>query len=67
VTTAEQLHDRGYATGQSSLLTNMLAVKFGALDNDTHDRVAHATQEQITLWSSRLVQGAETLDDVFRS
>ena len=26
-----------------------------------------ATQEQITLWSSRLVQGAETLDDVFRS
>ena len=50
MTTAEQLHDRGYATGQSSLLTNMLAVKFGALDNDTHDRVAHATQEQITLW-----------------
>jgi flagellar biosynthesis/type III secretory pathway protein FliH len=87
VTTAEQLHAKGFiegraegreegqaegraegqALGQASLLTDMLAVKFGTLDNDTHDRVAHATQEQITLWSSRLVQGVETLDEVFRS
>ena len=87
VTTAEQLHAKGFiegraegreegqaegraegqALGQASLLTDMLAVKFGTLDNDTHDRVAHATQEQITLRSSRLVQGVETLDEVFRS
>ncbi len=71
VTTAEQLHAKGYVTGhvdgQASLLANMLALKFGTLNNTTRDRVADATEEQITLWSSRLVQGANTLDDIFRN
>lgn len=71
VTTAEQLHARGFIAGQTKgqalLLADMLAVKFGTLNNDTRDRVAHATQEQIALWSSRFAQGAETLDDIFHS
>ncbi len=55
----------GRAEGQALLLTSMLTRKFGPLDIDTHDLVAQATEEQIILWSSRLVEGATTLDDVF--
>ncbi|HMS77087.1 hypothetical protein [Gordonia sp. (in: high G+C Gram-positive bacteria)] len=78
-TTAEQLYVKGYAEGyakgyaegltetQASLLTYMLAGEFGALDNNTRRRVAHATREQIWLWASKLAQGAKTLDDILAS
>ena len=57
-TTAEQLYVKGYAEGyakgyaegltetQASLLTYMLAGEFGALDNNTRRRVAHATRSK---------------------
>ena len=45
----------------------MLAGEFGALDNNTRRRVAHATREQIWLWASKLAQGAKTLDDILAS
>ena len=55
----------GHAEGLASLLTSMLTRKFGTLDKGAHDLVAGATEEQIIRWSSRLVEGAATLDDVF--
>ncbi len=81
MTTAEQLRAKGFiegrvegrvegraeghAEGLASLLTSMLTRKFGTLDKGAHDLVAGATEEQIIRWSSRLVEGAATLDDVF--
>ncbi|MFZ2238330.1 MAG: hypothetical protein WAV90_02150 [Gordonia amarae] len=81
MTTAEQLRAKGFiegrvegrvegraeghAEGLVSLLTSVLTLKFGTLDKGVHDLAAHATEDQIMLWSSRLVEGAVTLDDVF--
>lgn len=77
MTTAEQLRAKGFiegrvegpaeghAEGLASLLTNMLTRKFGTLDKGAHDLVAGAMEEQIIRWSSRLVEGAATFDDVF--
>ena len=45
----------------------MLAVKFGTLDNDTHDRVASRHPGADHAVEFQTVQGVETLDEVFRS
>jgi predicted transposase YdaD len=55
---------QGRAEGRAALLTEMLTTRFGPLDDPTRQRLSNATTEQITRWSTRLINGASTLDDV---
>ena len=68
MTTAEKLRRegeaRGEARGRAGLLTEQLATRFGPLDQPDRDRIAAATPEQISTWSTRLINGADTIDDV---
>lgn len=72
MTTADQLiaqgraegEARGEARGQARLLMRMLTSKFGELDPDVRARVAHATAEEIGVWSDRLVQGAVSIEEI---
>ena len=43
---------------------DVLAFKFGDLDEDVQAAVRAASTEQITAWSTRLIEGTLTLDDV---
>ena len=80
MTTAEQLRARGFIEGRSKAESKDAprARRRPGIAADehahpqirhprqgAHDLVAGATEEQIIRWSSRLVEGAATLDDVF--
>ena len=54
----------GRAEGRAELFAGLLAFKFGDLDEDVQAAVRAASTEQITAWSTRLIEGTLTLDDV---
>ncbi len=67
--TADVLRAEGHAEGRvearADMLIELLTAKFGKLDPRIRNRVEHATTEQISEWSTRLVLGNEALDQVF--
>lgn len=54
----------GRAEGRAELFAGLLAFKFGDLDEDVQAAVRAASTEQITAWSTRLIEGTLTLEDV---
>lgn len=54
----------GIAEGQADLLSWQLALRFGDLDEEVRTAVRAASTEQITTWSTQLIQGTLTLDDI---
>lgn len=54
----------GEARGETKLLLKQLTTRYGTLDPDVRERVENATIDQVELWSTRLVQGNPTLDDI---
>ena len=55
---------KGMQAGARKLLTRMLETKFGPLSQDFLDRMEQADDEQILLWSERILT-AEKLSDIF--
>jgi hypothetical protein len=62
----EQGFEQGCKTGETTLLTKMLVLKFGALPPWAQDRIAQADAETIELWAANLLK-AETLEAVFET
>lgn len=74
MSTAQKLHDSGYAEGRiegeargeargrADLLVQMLTRRFGELDTRTRAAIAAATPDQVADWSVRLIDGTLTLD-----
>ena len=60
----QEVLTQGRGEGRAGLLTEQLIFKFGELDANTRHRIEHATAEQISEWSARLISGADSLDDV---
>jgi len=56
--------DEGRHEGQADLLSWQLALRFGDLDEEVRTAVRAASTEQITTWSTQLIQGTLTLDDI---
>jgi predicted transposase YdaD len=76
MTIAEQLEARGIAKGRAEgeakgraeglrrALTHLLTLKFGVTDSSFSDRTEHASEEQLLLWSERVLSAA-SLSEVF--
>lgn len=54
----------GRTEGRTELFAGLLALRFGDLDEDVRAAVRAASTEQITAWSTRLIEGTLTLEDV---
>ncbi len=52
------------AEARAELLADQLQVRFGDLAPAVRAKVASAPPEQITAWSTRLIEGTLTLDDI---
>ena len=59
------LMQEGAQRGVARMLADMLAERFGPLDDETSKRLAGASQEELRHWSLRLLT-AQSLDEVFR-
>ena len=59
------LMQEGAQQGVARMLADMLAERFGPLDDETSKRLAGASQEELRHWSLRLLT-AQSLDEVFR-
>lgn len=72
MTTAERLRAEGEARGraegeargEAKLFTSLLELRFNTLTPDVRARVNVATAEQLRAWSTRLIDGTLTLDDI---
>jgi hypothetical protein len=62
----EQGIEQGRKTGEITLLSKMLELKFGALPPWAQDRIAQADAETIESWAVNLLE-AETLEAVFEA
>jgi hypothetical protein len=60
----KQGRTQGLREGQAHILLKLLALKFGALDDDARERVARANLATLSRWTERVLT-ASTLDRVF--
>ena len=54
----------GRAQGQAEMLSSLLELRFGELDESTRAAIAVADPERIAAWGAQLIEGTLTLDDV---
>jgi hypothetical protein len=64
MTIAEQLQAKGRAEGERTLILRLLTVKFGELSEPARDRVAAASEDDLTRWAERMLS-ATSLEQVF--
>ncbi|MFB1490953.1 MULTISPECIES: DUF4351 domain-containing protein, partial [unclassified Thiocapsa] len=57
-------HQEGHQEGQATMLSSLLAVKFGPLGDADRRRVLDADAQTLLDWSTRLLS-ASTLEEVF--
>jgi len=55
----------GRAEGEAMLLSKLLALKFGALDHATTERLRAASTTELERWADRILT-ATSLDELFR-
>ncbi|MFC4123912.1 hypothetical protein [Nocardia rhizosphaerae] len=63
MTTANRLRTEGRAEGQVEVLMQLMAEKFGPLPARVVDAMRGANQDQLSVWTGRLLS-AKTLDDL---
>lgn len=56
---------KGRAEGEATLLSKLITLKFGPLDDATAGRLRDASTTDLERWAERILT-ANTLDDVFR-
>lgn len=56
---------QGFTQGEQSLLSRLLARRFGPLDEATETRLRNATPDEINRWTDQILV-ARTLDEVFQ-
>jgi hypothetical protein len=62
---SKQWREEGWQEGRADLLARQLERKFGVLDPEVRERIAHADSSRIVTWGERVLT-AQSLEEIFR-